>query len=459
MSNGITTVWLRAGHKGGNLTKSDGGSRGAGMLVARKSASGTLFYYRHAPEAGKPLQRGLALGPWDEKGVAGITLLQARERAADLAKVYRSGTTDLCAWDKDQKLAAARAKEQAEVARKATEEAGRHATLKQLLDSYTDHLKKVDKGRTAKDAASIFKCHVYEADAALSARKANEIAVGEFVGLIAKLTEAGKGRTAAKLRAGLRAAFALAIKAKTDPAAPMALRSFGIEVNPIAGISAMTQFNKVRDRHLSADELGAFLRRIEKMEEGPQKDALRMTLLLGGQRPMQLLRLKPSDVDITAGTVTLYDSKGARKQARVHVLPLVKDAKEILERRLKALATGEPVFSTDAEHEMRVETLGVAVAEVVKEMLAEDPPEARESFQLRDLRRTCETHMASLKISSDIRAQIQSHGLGGIQIRHYDRHSYALEKKQALEKWARHMAKLKAGEQATVTALPAKSSE
>ena len=52
----------------------------------------------------------------------------------------------------------------------------------------------------------------------------------------------------------------------------------------------------------------------------------------------------------------------------------------------------------------------------------------REPFQLRDLRRTCETMLAGLGVSSDIRAQLQSHGLGGVQNRHYDRHDYAPEK-------------------------------
>ena len=55
---------------------------------------------------------------------------------------------------------------------------------------------------------------------------------------------------------------------------------------------------------------------------------------------------------------------------------------------------------------------------------------------MRDLRRTVETMLASLKVSSDFRAQLQSHGLGGVQHRHYDRYSYALEKIQALEKGA-----------------------
>ena len=34
-------------------------------------------------------------------------------------------------------------------------------------------------------------------------------------------------------------------------------------------------------------------------------------------------------------------------------------------------------------------------------------------------------------------ADIDLHGLGGVQNRHYDRHDYALEKRQALERWAR----------------------
>jgi hypothetical protein len=44
--------------------------------------------------------------------------------------------------------------------------------------------------------------------------------------------------------------------------------------------------------------------------------------------------------------------------------------------------------------------------------------------------------MASMGISRDLRAQIQSHGLGGVQQRHYDRHDYREEKRKALEAWA-----------------------
>lgn len=52
--------------------------------------------------------------------------------------------------------------------------------------------------------------------------------------------------------------------------------------------------------------------------------------------------------------------------------------------------------------------------------------------------------MEALKISRDVRAQLQSHGLGGVQARHYDRYSYFTEKKQALQKWAEHLKQLEA---------------
>jgi hypothetical protein len=63
--------------------------------------------------------------------------------------------------------------------------------------------------------------------------------------------------------------------------------------------------------------------------------------------------------------------------------------------------------------------------------------EAAEAFSLRDLRRTVETTLARLGVSQDLRAQIQSHGLAGIQQKHYNRHDYRREKHDTLELWSR----------------------
>ena len=58
-----------------------------------------------------------------------------------------------------------------------------------------------------------------------------------------------------------------------------------------------------------------------------------------------------------------------------------------------------------------------------------------ESFDLRDIRRTVETMLAGLRISKDIRAQLLSHGISGVQAAHYDRHEYIDEKRVALVAW------------------------
>jgi len=34
---------------------------------------------------------------------------------------------------------------------------------------------------------------------------------------------------------------------------------------------------------------------------------------------------------------------------------------------------------------------------------------------------------------------LQSHGLGGVQSRHYDRHTYMDEKREALQRWEQHL--------------------
>ena len=63
----------------------------------------------------------------------------------------------------------------------------------------------------------------------------------------------------------------------------------------------------------------------------------------------------------------------------------------------------------------------------------------RGAFSRRDLRRTAETHMTALGVSSDVRAQIQSHGSGGIQAHHHDRHDYIPEKRAALMLWVQRL--------------------
>ena len=76
------------------------------------------------------------------------------------------------------------------------------------------------------------------------------------------------------------------------------------------------------------------------------------------------------------------------------------------------------------------------------------------SFQQRDLRRTVETMLQRLGIDKEVRAHLLSHGrTKGVQAKHYERYDFLAEKRQALEKWVRHLNRVITGQSAKVLSL------
>lgn len=438
------------------LTEALGG-RGAGRLVLRVAASGErLFYFRYT-DAGRR-QRTVALGAYDPSARAGLTLKRARDEALELSRRYRDGERDLRErLEQDERAEAGRrAAEEAERERQARD--AERGTLRALLDAYCEHLEKKAR-QAAGDARRLFARHVFDAWPEYAQKKAAALRPAEVTTVLRGVTEQGKGRTAAKLRAYMRAAYALALKAEHDATAPAVLRTFGVESNPVAVTAPLAEFNRTRDRTLTAGELGAYLRELEKLEPGPARDALELALYLGGQRPAQLLRATSADVDLTGRTLTLRDPKGRRTHGpRLHVLPLTEHAAAIVERRLEAAGEGQWLFTSGGRTHTCTETLGVYVRSIVAALCADAQlKRARATlgaFELRDIRRTCETMLAALGVSRDLRAQLQSHGLGGVQQRHYDRHDYMREKRAALEAWAAQLERMKSGAPAADKVVP-----
>ena len=77
-------------------------------------------------------------------------------------------------------------------------------------------------------------------------------------------------------------------------------------------------------------------------------------------------------------------------------------------------------------------------------------------IDLRDIRRTSETMMAGMGVSKDVRAQLLSHGLSGVQAAHYDRYEYITEKRNALEAWESHLDDITKGKTSDSNVLPMK---
>jgi integrase len=427
------TIQAAKGNSGKDEWLSDGGARGAGRLYVRVQTTGPkIFYFRYSGPKGD--RQSLSLGEYSQKGArAGHTLDDARKRAGDLAKLYQSGVKDLHGHLEDQLRAREREVRQAnEADRKATADAKR-GSLRNLLNGYIDYLvaaKKTD----ANDVRGLFKLHVFEAFSDLSDQKASLIKAGDLRKVLARLIDAGKGRTAGKLRSYMRAGFAAAIKAEFNPTAPESLMGFGIEANPCDALPSLSQFNVAGERTLTAEEMRYYITGLEHFP-AMTRNALLLALYLGGQRPTQLLRITPADVDLTpeGGEIRIRDGKGARKAPRLHALPLAGKAKQIVAELLAINGKSAYLISNSEKTHVRVETMSTVVGEISEVLIQCERIKA--PFQMRDVRRTCETMLAALGISKDVRAQILSHGLGGVQDRHYDRHSYIDEKRAALKAW------------------------
>lgn len=420
--------------------------RNEGRLLVRIVAGGTKrFYYRYSTSDGS--RRRIPIGLFVEHPRPGaFTLMQARRQAEEYAALNRAPESRDVRAHLERKARQEREAQEAEARRIADERARAEAiadsmqrySVKALAAVYVRDLRRRGKARSAQDAANIFKNHLD--DSALATRPATEVSAKDVNALLRSVVEDGKGRTAAKLRSFLRAAYALAIRAELDPDADSQFIGFAIQTNPVAPVDALSKFSQARDRTLTDGELAHYWRRVANVKAPAIRGALQLGLLLGGQRTAQLLRLKRADVDLAGGWVTLYDTKGARKQVRLHELPLTPDAQSILAplvERAEALGS-EWIFSSDGKAAIYPDTITAEARSIAQDM--KRSREASELFRLSDLRRTVETKLAAMGVSRETRAQVQSHGLGGVQQRRYNRYDYRAEKLQALTAWAQVLA-------------------
>lgn len=384
----------------------------SGSLEARRLAAGVQFYWRFtldgktdrvpvgAYDSGAPPK---SIRPTDR----GYSFQAAVRAAEDLAHRHRA-TIDIGGH-----RAAARAAKQAK-------EDARLYTLDSMLTDYCDHLETL--GRTAhKDARSIFKLHVREAWPDVARQPAATVSSEQFADMMRTLIEAGKGRTANKLRSYARAAFAMAKAARTKPSIPLRFKAYGITSNPVADTEPDESANRADKNPLTADELRTYWRAIKALD-GVKGAALRLHLLAGGQRIEQLVNLRTANVG--AASILLHDGKGRPgRPPRPHAVPLTQAAKQAL---AECKPAGEFALSTDGgETHLAATTLAAWAVEAVRDTLPE--------FRAKRIRSGVETLLASASVSQEIRGRLQSHGIGGVQARHYDGHDYVSEKLAALE--------------------------
>jgi integrase len=173
---------------------------------------------------------------------------------------------------------------------------------------------------------------------------------------------------------------------------------------------------------------------------GIEAAALRLHLLTGGQRIEQLLRLRWAEA--AKGSITIFDNKGRPGQGpRPHQLPLVPGVAQALAEFARV---GEFVISTTAgKKAISCRTLAGWAHDIVGSSI--------DGFQLKRIRSGVETLLAAKAISREVRGHLQSHGLIGVQARHYDGHDYMPEKRRALEVLRLELDRVAGGDQGELT--------
>lgn len=205
--------------------------------------------------------------------------------------------------------------------------------------------------------------------------------------------------------------------------------------NPIVrGMARIKPTERARTRVLSDEEI-----RVIWPALGPTGPfgALVKTLLLTAQRRDEVARMGRSEISRDGIWTIPADRYKTKRQNHV---PLSKAALDIIEAQPKAddcdyvfaSRAGTP-FSAFGKSKTALDQAVLKVMEEQAEAGAEVKP--LPNWTLHDLRRTAKTLMVRTGVRPDISERVLGHVIAGVE-GVYDRHSYAAEKRDALEKLA-----------------------
>ena len=390
-----------------------------GSLQVRKQSSGSAqFFWRYS--IGRVSER-VSIGLYDSS--APPKSLARSEKGYSIAAAVRAAEALSTEHNENKSLggrpALLEARRAHQIARASEEALAARFTLANLLSDYADQLERL--GRISHDEArSVFKVHVIEPWPEVAQLPAREITTDHIISMLRSTTDAGKGRTSNKLRSYLRAAFQMAKAARTKASVPASFKSYQIVTNPVLDTEADETQNRADKKPLSVPELRVYWSFIKSLA-GLEGAVLRLHLLTGGQRIAQLVRLKTAEIG--ADSILIYDGKGRPgRPPRPHPIPLLPEAAQALDA---CGPVGAYALSTDGGE---THLAGTTLSDWAVEHAG-----AIKDFHAKRIRSGVETLLSKQGVSKEIRGYLQSHGVSGVQRRHYDDNDFMPEMRRALE--------------------------
>jgi integrase len=438
-------------------TVKDAKTEGLWLIVKPSGVKSWLFFYR----MGGP-QRKLTLGP--------LNLAEARKKAAE-ARILIAEGMDPCAGKRVYKAAqSARRRVGARNEPALIEGRSPTAAASPAVEESADLIETVverfiteyakPRRRAWAETERLLERHVV---AKWRGRRLSEVAPHEFVVLLDEIADHAP-TSANRLHTAISVMCKWASGRTKRGATPGERRVKLLNSNPFAGVGKPIEENAARKRVLSDAELALVWRASDSL--GFPFAPIVKILALTGQRRGEAGGMRWDELDLDRAEWTIPGER--TKNGRSHIVPLTPAVAAILKglprfergnkidyafttpRRRRRASEDEPADTPPSGFSKAKRRLD----EKIRELQLRDDPEAKEltQWQLHDLRRTCVTGMAALRVLPHVREAVVNHvsghkaGVAGV----YDRWEYLDQKREALELWTAHVTRLIAPEKESV---------
>ncbi|MBA2304359.1 MAG: site-specific integrase [Acidobacteria bacterium] len=198
-----------------------------------------------------------------------------------------------------------------------------------------------------------------------------------------------------------------------------------LEVNPCHMVKRAAA-ERQRDRVLSDDEVRAMWKALD--DEDTVIAAVFRLRLLTAQRGGEVLGAQWREIDLASAWWTIPAERS--KNGLAHRVPLSPQAVKVLKALRSITGDSEWVFPSPKKEGAAIAHAQKAIERVVRRSGVE--------FRGHDLRRTAASLMVGAGVSRLVVSKILNHVETGVTAV-YDRHSYDLEKRAALDYWGRRL--------------------
>ena len=204
-----------------------------------------------------------------------------------------------------------------------------------------------------------------------------------------------------------------------------------LDASPLVGMKLPTK-ETPRERALTNNELRA-LWAASDADGYPFGDCMKL-LILSGQRRTEVAALRWSELDLDKRLWTLPSARA--KNGKQHTVPITDSMLNVL-RRVPRYLSSDYVFTTTGK-------TPISGFGRVKDRMDKALPKGTAPWTIHDLRRTMSTNLAMLNIPQPVTEALLNHRSGVVSgvAAIYNVYSYADEKRDALEKWNRHLTKI-----------------